>query len=332
MNAEVPSFGDGREVFTKRSGDPGQPQYEAAGLRWLADGGARVPEVAEVGPSSLTTSFVESVGATPESARELGRKLAHLHASGAPWFGAPPAGFGAPPAGFGEAAKPGNDRETTSGNHELRRDGEAGFACSEPGTGVVTGWMGRAPLPLLTSEPAGGLPWGRFYADYRIRPYVSDVFSASEKAEIEELCQLLDAGVLDHPQPKAVRDAGALGHERPKAIRGAGCEAARIHGDLWGGNVLWSAGTPTLIDPAAQGGHAETDLATLRTFGVPYLDQILQGYQEVSPLADGWEDRVGLHQLHILIIHCYLFGPSYVPGFMAALRKTQALARRSQVF
>lgn len=287
----VSSGGSGR-VFTKRSGDPGQPEYEAAGLRWLADGGANVPEVVEVEPSSLTTTFVESVGPTPESARELGRMLARLHASGAPWFGAAP-------AESGEVAEPVDGLEPTSAGHE-------------PGPGVVTGWMGKAPLPLLTSETAGGLPWGCFYADYRIRPYVTDVFSASQKAEIEKLCQLLDAGVLDHPQPKAVR--------------GAGCNAARIHGDLWGGNVLWSAGTPTLIDPAAQGGHAETDLATLRTFGVPYLDQILQGYQEVSPLADGWEDRVDLHQLHILIIHCYLFGPSYVPGFMEALRKTRLLA------
>ena len=277
--------------------------------------------------------------------------LARLHASGAPWFGAAPAGF----SGKALSAQ---RRGVALEGHEPRldvraagrSDGEAGSESHVTagsvgergaGPGVVTGWMGRAPLPLLTSEPAGGLPWGRFYADYRIRPYVTDVFSASQKTEIEELCQLLDAGVLDHPQPKAVRDAGALGNARPKqrgcapkveidarpkGVRGAGCNAARIHGDLWGGNVLWSAGTPTLIDPAAQGGHAETDLATLRTFGIPYLSQILQGYQEVSPLADGWEDRVDLHQLHILIIHCYLFGPSYVPGFMEALRKTRSLA------
>ncbi len=90
--------------------------------------------------------------------------------------------------------------------------------------------------------------------------------------------------------------------------------------------MLWSSGAPTLIDPAAQGGHAETDLATLRTFGVPYLEKILQGYQEVSPLADGWEDRTDLHQLHILIVHCYLFGAGYVPGFMEAVRRCGVLS------
>ena len=52
--------------------------------------------------------------------------------------------------------------------------------------------------------------------------------------------------------------------------------------------MLWSGGRGWLIDPAAHGGHRETDLAMLALFGAPYLDQILAGYQETAPLADGW--------------------------------------------
>lgn len=66
-----------------------------------------------------------------------------------------------------------------------------------------------------------------------------------------------------------------------------------------------------LIDPLAHGAHAETDLAALGVFGQPYLDRIVAGYDEVSPLAPGWADRVGLHQLHILMIHVHLFGGGY---------------------
>ena len=45
---------------------------------------------------------------------------------------------------------------------------------------------------------------------------------------------------------------------------------ARLHGDLWSGNVMADAhGRPWLIDPSAYGGHREIDLAMLRLFGAP---------------------------------------------------------------
>ena len=66
-----------------------------------------------------------------------------------------------------------------------------------------------------------------------------------------------------------------------------------------------------LIDPAAHGGHRETDLAMLALFGCPYLDEVLAGYQSVRPLREGWRDRVGLHQLYPLLAHVVLFGGGY---------------------
>ena len=276
-------------TVTKQAGaTPGQPLYEAAGLAWLAEGGARVPKVIEATRTRLVTERIDEAAPTAEAARQLGAMLARMHASCAPWFGAPPPGYPDP-------------------------------ARHNP----ASGWMGAAPLPLLTapsdsaSTPeTAGLPeavappqttgWGHFYANYRIRPYLAHTFTAAEKAEIEAFCALLESGALDHPQPQAVREAGFT--------------AARIHGDLWSGNIMWGRSGPTLIDPAAQGGHAEEDLATLHTFGAPHLAHIIAGYQEVSPLAPGWEQRVGLHQLHILTVHCYLFGRSYVPQTMAAVR------------
>ena len=71
----------------------------------------------------------------------------------------------------------------------------------------------------------------------------------------------------------------------------------------------------------AYGGHAETDLAMLALFGYPYLDEVVAGYDEASPLADGWQERVGLHQLAPLLLHCVLFGGGY-------LEETVQMARR----
>ena len=72
----------------------------------------------------------------------------------------------------------------------------------------------------------------------------------------------------------------------------ASCPPCRLHGDLWNGNVLWGLdGHAWLIDPAAYGGHRETDLAMLALFGCPQLPRVLDAYQEATPLADGWEDQ-----------------------------------------
>ena len=83
---------------------------------------------------------------------------------------------------------------------------------------------------------------------------------------------------------------------------------ARLHGDLWSGNLVWTSSAVWLVDPAAHGGHRETDLAMLALFGCPQLPRVLDAYQEATPLADGWEDRVALHQLFPLLVHACLFG------------------------
>ena len=69
----------------------------------------------------------------------------------------------------------------------------------------------------------------------------------------------------------------------------------------------------TMIDACAHGGHAETDLADLALFGSPHLDATIEGYNDVSPLADGWRARVPVHQFHKLLVHVVLFQGAYVP-------------------
>ena len=95
---------------------------------------------------------------------------------------------------------------------------------------------------------------------------------------------------------------------------------ARIHGDCWSGNVAWAQGKAYLLDPAAHGGHRETDLAMLALFGAPYLDQILGAYADEFPLASGWRARVPLHQLHPLLVHVCLFGGGYRGAALDAAR------------
>ena len=143
-------------------------------------------------------------------------------------------------------------------------------------------------------------------------------FFATEAAS---LAWLGDSGAL-RPRARLAADASALSEATIRAIEalaaqldllGVPVEApARLHGDLWAGNRLVDAdGHSWLIDPAAYGGHREFDLAMMDLFG-GFGPECWAGYEEVTPLADGWQARVPLHQLAPLITHAIKFGGAYV--------------------
>ena len=165
------------------------------------------------------------------------------------------------------------------------------------------GWTGPGffgpthnPLPMASE---GRARWGDFYADDRLAPM-------AERAEPQ----------LD----RDVRDALArlIGRCRDGDFDD-GDDPARLHGDLWSGNVMWTAKGAVLIDPAAHGGHRESDLAMLALFGCPFYDAVLDGYQSVRPLRAGWRRRIGLHQLYPLLAHVVIFGSGYVESTASAI-------------
>lgn len=150
------------------------------------------------------------------------------------------------------------------------------------------GFIGRQPLTLRPSPH-----WGTFYAGHRLLPYARQArergtLSRSGLALVERVADRLVAGEFDDGRPPA-----------------------RIHGDLWSGNVLFTASGVVLIDPAAHGGHGLADLGMLSLFGAPHLAAITAAYAETAGLERGWRDLLGLHQLQPLLVHAVSHGGAY---------------------
>ncbi len=168
----------------------------------------------------------------------------------------------------------------------------AGAPCFGREDGRPTGSLGLANDPAPT--------WATFYAERRLLPLavVAERRGALPGQSIAALRSV--AGRLDE----------LVGPDEPPA---------RLHGDLWAGNRLVDRrGRSWLIDPAAFGGHREYDLAMMRLFG-GFGRGCFEAYAEAAPLADGWEERVPLHQLGPLVVHAIKFGGGYVAAVADAL-------------
>lgn len=198
--------------------------------------------------------------------------------------------------------------------------GAAWYGCPPPGWDGPGYAIGRSLTPVVSASARdGALSWGAACAEWRVMPHVRTIrddglVDAAEARLLTRVADRMAAGDFDSPEPALVR---AGGHA-----------CARIHGDLWSGNLLWAqdgtraaATGAALIDPMASGGHAETDLAMLQLFGCAYLDDLLAAYDEASPLADGWRDRVAIHQLVPVLLHCVLFGGDYVGLALSIARR-----------
>ena len=150
--------------------------------------------------------------------------------------------------------------------------------------------------------------WADFYVHQRVLPFAEDAVRRGNLGEsgldtVRRACDALLAEDEDAP-------------------------LARIHGDLWSGNLLFSPEGPRFIDPAAHGGHPLTDIAMLELFGAPQLHSLIDAYLDAGGnLGTNWEQRIPVHQLHPLAVHAKTHGPSYGSALVRAAEQTLAVVR-----
>jgi protein-ribulosamine 3-kinase len=187
------------------------------------------------------------------------------------------------------APRAGFDEQLGRGLAALHRFGAPSFG------GPVSNFIGRLPQPNLAHAT-----WADFY-------------------RVERLEAQLRAAVEARRAPATLsRDFERLFARLPELV-GASEPPARLHGDLWSGNLhIDEQGAPCLIDPAVYGGHREVDLAMMQLFG-GFSARVFSAYAEAFPLSPGHRERVALYQLYPLLVHVNLFGGSYLSAVQRAL-------------
>lgn len=167
----------------------------------------------------------------------------------------------------------------------------------------------RSYFGFQTDNYIGSLPqknsdrddWLSFFSDCRIEPQLKMAIDSGK----------LQSGILSNWE--------RLLSTLPDTI--PGCSPSLLHGDLWGGNYLFSeTGTAVLIDPAVYYGHPEMDLAFSKMFG-GFTADFYRGYESVVPLEPGFEERVPIHNMYPLLVHVNLFGGHYSSQFTSFLKR-----------
>jgi len=84
-----------------------------------------------------------------------------------------------------------------------------------------------------------------------------------------------------------------------------------LHGDLWRGNVGFTAEGPVVFDPACYFGDREADVAFTGLFA-RFPEAFYQSYQAVYPLHEGYQQRKSLYNLYHVLNHANQFRGSYL--------------------
>ena len=136
--------------------------------------------------------------------------------------------------------------------------------------------------------------WPVFFVEQRLKPQIQ---------------MGLRKGFIDLPFRNQLN---ILCERIPKILEDQHFVPCLLHGDLWGGNVLYnSENKPILIDPAVYFGIPEAELAFTEMFG-GFSREFYSAYNNVLPIPYGYKDRKKLYNLYHVLNHMNLFGQMYL--------------------
>jgi protein-ribulosamine 3-kinase len=176
------------------------------------------------------------------------------------------------------------------------------LAALHQNTSTCFGWpidnyMGSVPQGNKMQDS-----WPAFYQHERLEPMVRRCY---------------DKGLMT---PSILTGLEML-YQRLPEIFPTGTAASLVHGDLWSGNFLCTTGQqPVLIDPAVHYGHPAVDLGMTTLFG-GFAPEFYRAYRYHAKPESNYREQWKISTLYPLLVHLYLFGPSYRPAIEKLLQE-----------
>jgi fructosamine-3-kinase len=166
------------------------------------------------------------------------------------------------------------------------------LAAMHRNTADFFGWKEDNYIGTLFQTNTKQISWDQFFIQSRIKPMLQLLADTGKFSEDEYNNALAFCNTCSGVFPK-----------EPPAL---------LHGDLWRGNFMANKdGEAVLYDPAVYYGHREMDIGMTKLFG-GFPAEFYTAYQQVYPLATGWEQRLPLAQLYPVLVHAVLFGGHYI--------------------
>lgn len=153
------------------------------------------------------------------------------------------------------------------------------------------GWRRDNYIGSTAQQNGWSEDWPAFFWQRRLRPQLALAAAKGFRFEVDGVVEVLRA------------------HRPPAAL---------LHGDLWSGNVGFTAQGPVVFDPAVYYGDREADLAMTELFG-GFPSEFYAAYREAYPLHPGYAQRKHLYNLYHLLNHLNLFGAGYAGQVRATL-------------
>ena len=177
------------------------------------------------------------------------------------------------------------------GSRDSARVAGRQLAALHRNSATAFGWTRDNTIGATPQINAWTRNWGEFWQRYRLGYQLELAARRGFRGKLQSLGERLLARVPE-----------LLAHEPPTAL---------IHGDLWGGNMAYSAsGRPVIYDPAPYFGDREAEIAMTELFG-GFGGDFYSAYKEAWPLDPGYATRKTLYNLYHILNHLNLFGAGY---------------------
>lgn len=148
--------------------------------------------------------------------------------------------------------------------------------------------------PQCNAPSPNGADWGSFFIDQRLGFQIARIRDSKTRDAFEKRLAA---------RRDPLREFLNASFERPSLV----------HGDLWGGNVLYDGTDVWLIDPAVYHGDREVDVAMTELFG-GFQTAFYTAYDALWPRTADYPRKREIYNLYHLLNHYNLFGSGYLSG------------------